>query len=153
MKLRTELWRIAKFLLITAAVNVPLTILYGAITNALVTNHSASTGTLLSVLSYAHMLVSTLLLTVIHRCFTFRATEKWYIAVPFMLVAAIAWQLLKTFPMAAAAKSSQETLLTLSNLLSAMWIILQYLLQRCVIYCHTTDTNRWYARFHPTNDE
>lgn len=153
MKLRTELWRIAKFLLITAAVNVPLTILYGAITNALVAHHSASTGTLLSVLSHAHMLVSTLLLTVIHRYFTFRATEKWYIAQPFMMVAAFAWQLLKTFPMNLAGRYGAEAVVPMSYLLSAMWLVLQYLLQRCVIYCHTTDTNGWYARFHPTNDE
>ena len=42
----------------------------------------------------------------------------------------------------------------MSNLLSVMWLLLQYLLQRCVIYCHTTDQNGWYRRFHSdTNEE
>lgn len=153
MKFRTELWRIVKFLLITAIVNLPLTILYGAITNALVANHSASTGVLLSVQYYAHLLISTLLLTLVHRYFTFRATEPWYIAVPIMLVAVIVWQLLKTYPMAITARQSQEAVTFMSNLLVVIWLPLQYLLQRCVIYCHTIDTNGWYARFHPTNDE
>ena len=153
MKFRVEIWRIAKFLLITAIVNLPLTILYGEITNALVANHSASTGVLLSVQYYAHLLISTLLLTLVHRYFTFRATEPWYIAVPIMLVAVIGWQLLKTYPMAIAARQSQEAVASMSNLLAVIWLLLQYLLQRCVIYSHTTDTNGWYRRFHPTNDE
>ena len=152
-KFRIELWRIIKFLLITALINLPLTILYGMVTNALVANHSASTGMLLSVQYYAHMLISTLLMTLVHRYFTFRATEPWYIAVPFMLVAAIGWQLLKTFPMAITARQSQEAVTFMSNLLAVIWLLLQYLLQRYVIYCHTTDQNGWYRRFHPTNDE
>ena len=153
MKFRVELWRIVKFLLITAIVNLPLTILYGTITNALVANHSASTGVLLSVQYYAHLLISTLLLTLVHRYFTFRATEPWYIAVPIMLVAVIGWQLLKAYPMVIAARQSQEAVTSMSNLLSIIWLLLQYLLQRCVIYCHTTDQNGWYRRFHPTNEE
>ena len=153
MKFRTELWRIVKFLLITAIINLPLTILYGVVTNALVATHSASTGVLLSVQYYAHLLISTLLMALAHRYFTFRATEPWYIAVPLMLVAAIGWQLLKTYPLAIAARQNQAAVTSMSNLLAVVWLILQYLLQRCVIYCHTTDTNGWYRRFHPTNDE
>lgn len=153
MKFRVELWRIVKFLLITAIVNLPLTILYGTITNALVANHSASTGVLLSVQYYAHLLFSTLLLTLVHRYFTFRATEPWYIAVPIMLVAVIGWQLLKAYPLVIASRQSQEAVTSMSNLLSIIWLLLQYLLQRCVIYCHTVDTNGWYRRFHPTNEE
>ena len=153
MKFRVELWRIAKFLLITAIVNLPLTILYGAITNTLVANHSASTGVLLSVQYYAHLLISTLLLTLVHRYFTFRATEPWYIALPVMVIAVIGWHLLKTYPMAIAARQSQEAVASMSNLLAVIWLPLQYLLQRCVIYCHTIDTNGWYTRMHPTNEE
>ena len=154
MKFRVELWRIVKFLLITAIVNLPLTILYGTITNALVANHSASTGVLLSVQYYAHLLISTLLLTLVHRYFTFRATEPWYIALPIMVIAAVCWQLLKAFPLNAAAIAGAQSVVTMTYLLSGAWFILQYLLQRCVIYCHTTDTNGWYRRFHPdTNDE
>lgn len=152
-KFRVELWRIVKFLLITAIINLPLTILYGVVTNALVASHSASTGVLLSVQYYAHLLISTLLMTLVHRYFTFRATEPWYIAVPIMLVAVIGWQLLKTYPMAIAARQSQEAVTSMSNLLAVIWLLLQYLLQRCVIYCHTTDINGWYRRFHPTNEE
>ena len=152
MKFRVELWRIVKFLLITAIVNLPLTILYGTITNALVANHSASTGVLLSVQYYAHLLISTLLLTLVHRYFTFRATEPWYIALPIMVIAAVCWQLLKAFPLNAAAIAGAQSVVTMTYLLSGAWFILQYLLQRCVIYCHTTDQNGWYRRFHTTNE-
>ena len=148
-KFRVELWRIVKFLLITAIVNLPLTILYGAITNTLVANHSTSAGMLLSVQYYAHLFISTLLLTLVHRYFTFRATEPWFIAVPIMLVAVIGWQLL----MAIAAQQSQEAVTFMSNLLVVIWLPLQYLLQRYVIYCHTTDQNGWYRRFHPHTNE
>ena len=154
MKFRVEIWRIVKFLLITALINLPLTLLYGVVTNALVANHSASTGVLLSVQFYAHLLISTLLMALAHRYFTFRATEEWYIAVPFMLVAAIIWQLLKAYPLEAAAKTGAQSVITMTYLLSFAWMAVSYLLQRCVIYCHTTDQNGWYRRFHSdTNEE
>jgi len=153
MKFRTELWRIIKFILITGVVNLPLTIAYGAIVNGLAAAGQPGMGNWLVTLNYANSLLSTTLLTLLHRYFTFRATEKWYIALPFMLVAVIAWQLLKTYPMAIAAKQSHDAAVFMSNLLAIIWPILQYLLQRCVIYCHTTDQNGWYRRFHPDTDD
>lgn len=39
------------------------------------------------------------------------------------------------------------------SILGVAWFVVSYLLQRCVIYCHTIDTNGWYRRFHPTNEE
>ena len=153
IKLRIELWRIVKFILITAAVSFPLTLAYCAIVNALAAAGQPDMGNWLVSLNYANILLSTTLLTLLHRYFTFRATEKWFIALPFMLIAVIAWQLLEAFPMAIAARQSQEAVASMSNLLSMVWPVLSYLLQRCVIYCHTTDTNGWYRRFHPTNDE
>lgn len=153
MRFRIEAWRIIKYLLITAVVNVPLALLHGAVTNALVASQAASAGTLLTVQSYAHLLINTLLLTVLHRYFTFRATEPWFIAVPLMLLAALAWQLLKGFALTTAASSGQEALRIMSNGLAVTWFVLQYLLQRCVIYCHTTDRNGWYRRFHPDTKE
>lgn len=153
MKFRVELWRISKFILITAAVSLPLNIAYGAIVNALAAAGQPDMGSWLVVLNYANSLLSTALLTLLHRYFTFRATEKWYIALPFMLVAVITWQLLEIYPMAIAAKQSHDAVVLMSNLLTVIWTVLQYLLQRYVIYCHTTDTNGWYHRFHPTNEE
>ncbi len=153
MKFRTELWRIIKFILITGAVNVVFSLLNSSFIRSGFASSLPSYGTVLSISGWVFTLLTTAITTLLNRYFTFRATEKWYIAVPFMLVAAIAWQLLRTLPMAAAAKAGQDVLLTTANWLSGIWFILQYLLQRCVIYCHTTDQNGWYRRFHPTNDE
>lgn len=153
MKLRTEAWRIVKFLLITFAVNLVFSLGNVALTNTLVANPSLSTGRTLSLLSWVFNLGTVLVATLIHRYFTFRATEPWYIAVPFMLVAAILWQLLKASPMEAAAKTGVQSVITMTYLLAGVWLVLQYLLQRCVIYCHTIDQNGWYRRFHSTNEE
>ena len=66
-KFRVELWRIVKFLLITAAVNLPLTILHGAIINGLVAAGHPSIGSALAALNYANILLSTTLLTLLTR--------------------------------------------------------------------------------------
>ena len=151
-KFRVELWRIVKFLLITAAVNLPLTILHGAIINGLVAAGQPSIGSALAALNYANILLSTTLLTFLHRYFTFRATEKWFIALPIMLLAAIAWQFMQAYVLSVTAKQGVEAMTAVAALLPIIWPVLSYLLQRCVIYCHTTDQNGWYRRFHPTNE-
>jgi len=153
-RFHVELWRIVKFLLINMAVDTILGLANGPILNAIMSSLNGSTGMWLSIHSYAHILLSATILTLVHRFFTFRATEKWYIALPIMLVFTLAWQWLSHFPMAFAARNGEESLIAMSNLLGFAAMILQYLLQRCVIYCHTTDTNGWYRRFHPdTNEE
>lgn len=151
-KFRVELWRIVKFLLITAAVNLPLTILHGAIINGLVAAGQSSIGSALAALNYANILLSTTLLTFLHRYFTFRATEKWFIALPIMLLAAIAWQFMQAYVLSVTAKQGVEAMTAVAALLPIIWPVLSYLLQRCVIYCHTTDQNGWYRRFHTTNE-
>ena len=151
-KFRVELWRIVKFLLITAAVNLPLTILHGAIINGLVAAGQPSIGSALAALNYANILLSTTLLTFLHRYFTFRAAEKWFIALPIMLLAAIAWQFMQAYVLSVTAKQGVEAMTAVAALLPIIWPVLSYLLQRCVIYCHTTDQNGWYRRFHPTHD-
>ena len=153
MKFRVELWRIVKFLLITAAVNLVFALLDNVIIYKVLTSPSGTTGTWLSAISWGFTLGTTLVATLIHRYFTFRATEPWYIAVPIMLVAVIGWQLLEALPMGYSARLGMQSTVTMTYLLSFAWMILSYLLQRCVIYCHTTDQNGWYRRFHPTNDE
>ena len=151
-KFRVELWRIVKFLLITAAVNLPLTILHGAIINGLVAAGQPSIGSALAALNYANILLSTTLLTFLHRYFTFRAAEKWFIALPIMLLAAIAWQFMQAYVLSVTAKQGVEAMTAVAALLPIIWPVLSYLLQRCVIYCHTTDQNGWYRHFHPTNE-
>lgn len=151
-KFRIELWRIVKFLLITFAVNLVFSIISGSITNALAASPSA--GETLSMLSYGYIFFNTLALTLLHRYFTFRATEKWYIAVPLMLAAAFAWDWLETLPLSAAASyMGASGFIAMIYFLSCLWMLASYLLQRCVIYCHTTDQNGWYRRFHPTDEE
>ena len=151
-KFRVELWRIVKFLLITAAVNLPLTILHGAIINGLVAAGQPSIGSALAALNYANILLSTTLLTLLHRYFTFRATEKWFIALPIMLLAAIACQFMQAYVLSVTAKQGVEAMTAVAALLPIIWPVLSYLLQRCVISCHTTDQNGWYRRFHPTHE-
>ena len=153
MKLRIEIWRIVKFILITAAVNLPLTLLNGTLVNILTANKLPGVGTWLAVITYGQLLLSTVLLTLLHRYFTFRATEKWYIALPIMVIAAICWQFVQAYVLSATAKQGVEAMTAVAALLPIFWPVLSYLLQRCVIYCHTTDTNGWYRRFHPTNEE
>lgn len=152
-KFRVELWRIVKFLLITAAVNLVFSLVNMGVTNALVASRSASAGTWLSVLSYAHTILTAIIAALLNRYFTFRATEKWYIAVPVMVIAALGWNWLAALPRAASAKLGMDAALNMISLLGMAWYVVSYLLQRCVIYCHTTDQNGWYRRFHPTNDE
>ena len=151
-KFRVELRRIVKFLLITAAVNLPLTIFHGAIINGLVAAGQPSIGSALAALNYANILLSTTLLTFLHRYFTFRATEKWFIALPIMLLAAIACQFMQAYVLSVTAKQGVEAMTAVAALLPIIWPVLSYLLQRCVIYCHTTDQNGWYRRFHPTHE-
>jgi len=153
MKFRVELWRIVKFLLITCAVNLVFTIVNNAITNVLVANRSGSIGEMLSLVSYAHTILTAIIAALLNRYFTFRATEKWYIAVPIMVIAALGWNWLSALPRAASVKLGMDAALNMISLLGMAWYVVSYLLQRCVIYCHTTDQNGWYRRFHPTNDE
>ena len=154
MKLRIELWRIAKFILITLAVQLPVTMINGYLVNALVAGNQPGIGDALAKLTYGNLLLSTTLLTLLHRYFTFRATEKWFIALPIMLLAAVVWQFVQALMLASISKLGVNAVTALVTLLPFIWPVLSYLLQRYVIYCHTTDQNGWYRRLHPdTNDE
>ena len=148
-----ELWRIVKFILITGLVNLVFTIANNVITNGLVASRSISVGQMLSMLSYAHTILTAIIAALLNRYFTFRATEKWYIAVPVMVIAALGWNWLTALPRMATSKLGMDAIMSMISLLGIAWYVVSYLLQRCVIYCHTIDTNGWYRRFHPTNEE
>ena len=152
MKFRREMWRIAKFILITLAVQLPVTMINGYLVNALVAGNQPGIGDALAKLAYGNLLLSTTLLTLLHRYFTFRATEKWFIALPIMLLAAVVWQFVQALMLASFSKLGVNAVTALVTLLPFIWPVLSYLLQRCVIYCHTTDQNGWYRRFHTTNE-
>ena len=152
-KFRRELWRIAKFILITLAVNLPFNLVNGHLVNALVAAGQPGIGNGLAALTYGNLLLSTALLTLLHRYFTFRTTGKWFIALPLMLIAAIAWQFAQALMLTYASKLGVNALTAFAALLPFIWPVLSYLLQRCVIYCHTTDQNGWYRRFHPDTNE
>ena len=143
MKFHVEAWRVIKFILITVAVYLPTSVYF--VHFAL----HAPSETCLSLLGYTYVILNALVLTIVHRYFTFRATTKWYIAIPIMMVTSLVWHVLLEFLLSIAVSSIAD----LSNYLWAMWFFLQYLLQRCVIYCHTTDQNGWYRRFHPDTKE
>ena len=143
-----ELWRIVKFILIGLAVNLPLMLLNRALVNALVASGKPGVGNWLAAITYGQMVLSTVVLTLLHRYFTFRATEKWFIALPLMLIAAIVWQLVQAYMLSVISKLGVNAVTALAAVLPLVWPVLSYLLQRCVIYCHTTDTNGWYRRFH-----
>lgn len=151
-RFRVELWRIIKFIFITAAVNLPLMLLNRALVNTLVASGQPGIGNWLAAITYGQLLLSTVLLTLLHRYFTFRATEKWFIALPFMLIAAIVWQLMQAYMLSVISKMGVAAVTALVAVLPFIWPVLSYLLQRCVIYCHTTAQNGWYRRFHTTNE-
>ena len=153
MKFHVEAWRIIKFILITMAVQVPFTMVNGYLVNALAAGGQPGIGDDLAVLIYGSSLLSTTLLTLLHRYFTFRATEKWFIALPIMLLAALAWQFAQSLMLAYVSKLGVSAVTALSALLPFIWPVLSYLLQRCVIYCHTTDQNGRYRRFHTDEKE
>ncbi len=147
-RFRVEGWRIVKFILIGLAVNLPLMLLNRALVNALVASGKPGVGNWLAAITYGQMVLSTVVLTLLHRYFTFRATEKWFIALPVMLIAAIVWQLVQAYMLSVISKLGVNAVTALAAVLPLVWPVLSYLLQRCVIYCHTTDTNGWYRRFH-----
>ena len=153
MKFRVELWRIAKFILITLVVQLPFTIVNGYLVNALAASGQPGIGDRLAALTYANLLLSTMLLTLLHRYFTFRAAEKWFIALPIMLLAAVVWQFAQALMLTYASKQGVNAVTTLSAMLPFIWPALSYLLQRYVLYCHTTDQNGWYHRFHTDTKE
>ena len=153
MNFRVELWRIAKFILITLAVQLPFTIINGYLVNILVAGGQSGIGDGLAALTYGNALLSTALLTLLNRYFTFRATEKWFIALPIMLLAAVVWQFAQALMLTFASKQGVSAVTTLSAMLPFIWPALSYLLQRYVIYCHTTDQNGWYHRFHTDTKE
>lgn len=152
-----ELWRIAKFLVISFVVGVPFSYLYSCIPIALIAGNSPfGAGLWLSLLNYTYIFLINVVMTLTNRYFTFRATEKWYIAVPMMVGAQFLWNLLGngflTMSMSWL-RGTPEGLFIAAQIESVLWVMISYLLQRCVIYCHTLDTNGWYRRFHPTYDE
>lgn len=149
-RLRIEIWRIMKFLLISEVVNIALSHLFVPLMASLTIQPAA--GALLSFVSYVRLFLCAAILALLHRYFTFRATEPWFIALPLMLLYALLWQLLTALPMTFAARQSDTAVHQMSLLLYYISLILQYLFQRYVIYSHTTDTNGWYRRFHPDTE-
>ncbi len=151
-----ELWRIAKFLVISFVVSVPIAYLNGYVTSMLFVSGSPDTGLWLSLLSYVYLFLTNVGATLANRYFTVRATEKWFIAVPMMVGAQFLWNLLISFSSTLSLtwmNGTIESYMMAAQIESVLWVIVSYLLQRCVIYCHTLDTNGWYRRFHSTYDE
>ena len=148
-----ECWRIVKFLLMTFAVNIPLSLLYAKLISvSLATVH---TGMWLSLASCAYNLLSAAVAALVNRYFTFHATEKWYVAVPTMMAASFLWSCLSNItammiPQMSLAAGVNVGAAYLENVL---WLAVSYLLQRCVIYRHNLDTNAWYHRFHLAYEE
>ncbi len=151
-----ELWRIAKFLVISFLVGMPIIYLSSYVSRTLVASGSPYAGLWLSLENYVYLLLTNVGATLANRYFTFCATEKWYIAVPMMVGAQFLWNLLGSYSNMMLLNwlhGTPESIMAAAQIKSVLWVIVSYLLQRCVIYCHTLDTNGWYRRFHPTYDE
>ena len=155
----TEVFRFGKYLLITLAVNLLLNLNWLPVYRWMAEGPAVMTlGAASALFSYGHLISSTILLTLLHRAFTFRATEKWYIAVPLMLVAALGFRFLWSWGLALlevtmGLQVTAKVLANLTSLQGILWTICAYLLQRYVIYCHSIDDNWWYRRLHPAADE
>ncbi len=151
-RFRTEGWRIAKYILISLACNIGFALLWQPLVNNVILSANQP-GRLLPLFSYGQILLSTVVSCLLHRYFTFRASEKWYIALLMMLAFAFAMQCLTSFVMSIAARFGTEAVITASYAAGSVEAFLAYLFQRYVIYCHSTDQGGWYRRFHPTNEE
>lgn len=148
-RLATETWRAVKYLLICTAVSLLLAQLNRAAINAVLAAEGIQIGLVLSVLSYAYTFLNTGICTLLNRYFTFRATEKWYIALPLMLLVNFGWNWLggAVITLTGLSISMTPDLVAQQSMWRGiLWVVASYLLQRCVIYVHTTDTNGWYAR-------
>ncbi len=150
--LRTEVWRIVKYILIGGLLNLAFTLSYSYMVSPAVLESDAP-GRLMTVWTYVQLLLSTTAACLIHRYFTFRASEKWYIALPLMLLFALGMRMLTSMVMALAGRLGTAAVITASQVISPVATVLAYLFQRYVIYCHSTDEGGWYRRFHPTNEE
>lgn len=152
-----ELWRIAKFLVVSFVVGAPISYLYSRVPIELIASNSPfGAGLWLSLLNYVYLFLINVGQTLANRYFTFHATEKWYIAVPMMVGAQFLWSLLDSYSSMMLLNwlhGTPESIMAAAQIKSVLWVIVSYLLQRCVIYRHTLDTNGWYRRFHPTYDE
>ncbi len=149
---RTELWRIVKYILIGWGVNLVFTFIQAPVLSGLM-EQSDSPGQALMLYSYGFILLNAAVSCLIHRYFTFRASEPWFVALPMMLLFTLGVQLLGSMVTVAAGRMGAETLVKVTYALNAVKWLLAYLFQRYVIYCHSTDEGGWYRRFHPANEE
>ncbi len=147
----TEAWRIAKYILIAVAINTVFTVLQQPLLNAAMA--AEQPGRAMTLLSYGRIALSTVVGCLIHRYFTFRASEPWFIALPLMIVFAAGWRLVNGICLQVLGRVSVENIVQSSYLLGLIHLVLAYLFQRYVIYCHTTDDGGWYRRFHSTTEE
>lgn len=148
---QVELSRIAKYLMITLAVNLLLSMLWLPVYRWMTAEGGQTIRWASALYSYGHLISGTILLTLLHRAFTFRATEKWYIALPLMVASALVFRVLSSWVlvMVEAAAGMQITAVVLTRMTtlnSYLWMACAYLLQRYVIYCHSTDDNWWYRK-------
>ncbi len=148
----TEGWRIAKYILISLATRVVLILIQQPLVNSIILS-SDYPGRMLTILSYGQILLSTLIACLIHRYFTFRSSEKLFVALPSMLAFAFVMQFLTSIVMHITARFGMEATLTASNVLGPVEAVLTYLFQRYVLYRRSIDQGGWYIRLHPTNDE
>ena len=154
-KFRTELWRIVKFLLITISTTLLFAAMYLSFNDAALQPESRCYELLdgtLYVLAGLCVLTQTLL----HRWLVFRTNGPWWTVVIMVLLALfltyVPFSNDSTDPDCARVYTPAY-LSELAFWMVTFWLPVSYLLQRCVIYCHTTDTNSWYRRFHPDTNE
>lgn len=155
MKFRTELWRIVKFLLITISTTLLFAVMYLSFNNAVLQPESSCYEFLDGTL-YALSGLCVLTQTLLHRWLVFRTKGPWW-AVAILVLLALFWTY---FPFSndsidpdCARVYTPAYLSELACWMVTLWLLVTYLSQRYLLYCHTTDTNGWYRRFHPTNDE
>ena len=150
-----ECWRFVKFLLMTFAVNIPLSLLYAKLISVIPVLATVHTGMWLYLPSCAYNLLSAALAALVNRYFTFRATEKWYVAVLTIMATPFLWSCLSNITAMMIVQMSLAAGVNVgaAYLENVLWLAVSYLLQRCVIYRHNLDTNAWYHRFHLAYDE
>lgn len=140
---KTEGRRIVRYLLLTLAAQQLFERLSPSLTRAILFSGSPQTDLWMTLLVYCYPLVITAVCTLINRYFTFHASKKWYIAVLLMMLATVLWNILGNI-IIMIRSSSGEVISGAGYMEELLWLTVSYLLQRCVIYRHTLDTNNWY---------
>lgn len=147
LKFRVELWRVMKFILISAAADL-LFACIGLSCKLWLDSAGLYTYKTQFALVGAATSLNTVTLVLLHRRFTFRASGSMTGVLLGMFVAANLWTGNIVRTVFESLRLTRESAPWLAVILAGLWLILSYLLQRYGFYKKAIDTNRLAQRRH-----